>query len=34
LSPARRKAVTLSFARTAAMRLLARIDPGAGIAME
>jgi hypothetical protein len=34
LSPARRKALALSFARTAAMRLLARIDPGAGIAME
>jgi hypothetical protein len=31
LSPARRKAVTLSFARIAAMRLLANTDPGAGI---
>jgi hypothetical protein len=34
LSPARRKALMLSFARTGAMRLLARIDPGAGIAMD
>jgi hypothetical protein len=32
VNPARRKAVTLSFARTAAMRLHARIDPG--LAME
>jgi len=30
MSPARRKALTLSFARTAATRLLAQIDPGAG----
>ena len=28
VSPARRKALTLSFARTAAMRLLAQLDPG------
>ncbi len=28
VSPARRKALTLSFARTAAMRLLAQVDPG------
>jgi hypothetical protein len=34
LTPARRKALMLSFARTAATRLLARIDPGAGIAMD
>lgn len=34
LSPTRRKALTIAVARTAAMRLLARIDPGAGIAME
>jgi hypothetical protein len=32
LSAARRKALTLSFARTAAMRLLAQIDPAAGMA--
>jgi hypothetical protein len=31
LSPARRKALTLSFARMAAMRLLAQTDPGAGM---
>jgi hypothetical protein len=29
MSPARRKALTLSFARTAATRLLAQVDPGA-----
>ena len=34
LTPARRKALMLSFARTAATRLLARIDPGAGIAID
>jgi hypothetical protein len=34
LTPARRKALMLSFARTAATRLLARIDPSAGIAMD
>ena len=34
LAPARRKALMLTFARTAATRLLARIDPGAGIAMD
>jgi hypothetical protein len=34
LSPARRKALMLSFARTAAMRLLAQIDPSAGIATD
>jgi len=31
LSPARRKALTLSIARMAAMRLQARIDPGIGL---
>jgi hypothetical protein len=31
MSPARRKALTLSFARTAATRLLAQVDPGAGM---
>jgi hypothetical protein len=31
MSPARRKAVTLSMARMASMRLLNRIDPGAGV---
>lgn len=31
MSPARRKALTLSFARTAATRLLAQDDPGAGM---
>jgi hypothetical protein len=31
MSPARRKALTLSFARTAATRLLAQSDPGAGM---
>ena len=31
ISPARRKVLTLSFARTAAMRLLSQLDPGAKI---
>ena len=31
ISPARRKALTLSFARTAATRLLAQVDPSAGM---
>lgn len=31
MSPARRKALTLSFARTAATRLLTQVDPGAGM---
>jgi hypothetical protein len=31
IGTARRKALTLSFARTAAMRLLAQVDPGAGM---
>ena len=31
VSPARRKALTLAFGRTAAMRLLAQVDPGAGM---
>jgi hypothetical protein len=34
LGAARRKALTLSFARTAATRLLTLTDPGAGVAMD